>query len=283
MTESVYVVHFPHPGPEHRPSADSMPWNQDSHARKFMLVNGEYGDAESSPTAGELVFWGEWEGPSRVLKRWGNSGELPRYLHAPVWEPPAVEGFRQNTDPWVFGDSFRYSNCKQLTNGRKNPSALQRLTVGSLIVFGSGKPKEGRFILDTVIVVGERAGTFVPNEPDNLRVDQRFRQGTIESLATCPPDVASATFTLYEGASRTNPVEGMFSFTPCLPSHGNAPRFARPDIELSGLINPASTQTPSGAKDPRSIDEAKSAWLSIVDQVLRQDLLLANRVELNEA
>lgn len=272
------LVHFPHPGPEHRPRGREMAWNRDSHARKYMLVHGEISDATAAHE-GQLVFWGEWEGASRVLKEWPNKGELPRFLHEPYWSPPAGEGFRQNTDPWVFGERFRYSNCKQLTP-QKRPSALQDLTEGSVIFFGSGKPKERRFVLDTVFVVGRILGTFSPREPEAAQVDERFRIGTIESLATCPPGVANASFTLYEGATRRHSVSGMYSFAPCLPADQNVQRFARPDVELPGIINPASTQTPSGAKDPRSIEEVTQAWSSVVDQVLNQDLLLATRMDL---
>ena len=255
-----------------------MPWNQGSHARKYMIADGEYGDMSSSST-GELVFWGEWEGPSRVLKRWDKADELPRYLQEPYWDSPTVEGFRQNTDPWVFGDAFRYSNCKQLTT-KQRPSALQGLTVGSLIIFGSGRPKERRFVLDTIFVVGKINGHFVPNQPSDLPIDERFRVGTVESIATCPPAVASGTFTLYEGATKTRPIKEMFSFAPCLPVESGIPRFARPDIELPGIINPASTQTPAGAKEPRSLDETQATWGTIVEQVLDQDLLLATRIDL---
>ena len=59
----------------------------------------------------DWVFWGEWESETRyrTLAAWPEPGypRYPRYLHEPFWCEPGGKGFRQNTDPYVFGDSFR--------------------------------------------------------------------------------------------------------------------------------------------------------------------------------
>ena len=151
--EDVFVVQFPHPGREHNPSPilrfqTRMEWSEGDHRRKFMCSPGRYVDGDA-PIEAKLTFWGEWEPPSDVVREWSPSGSLPRFLHAPVWTksgPPK----RQNTDPWVFGDHFRYSNCKQQAQPR-----LRRLTPGSVIFFGS--TKDGEFVLDTVFVVKNSA------------------------------------------------------------------------------------------------------------------------------
>ncbi len=124
-SQNVYVVQFMHPGSEHNPRvADRMEWRvTDPHARKFVRSPGRYLDGNGEAYESELVFWGEWEGPSDVVDRWDRDGDLPRFLHEPIWGPPPTPGFRQNTDPWVFGDSFRYSNCKQFTYRGQSVSA----------------------------------------------------------------------------------------------------------------------------------------------------------------
>jgi hypothetical protein len=161
-------VHFPHPGREHNPGRKScQPWNTTTkHRRKFLRSLGRYVTANGSLVEASLAFWGEWEAPSYVLKRWSEKGELPRFLQEPVWECPTFSGPRQNTDPWVFGDCFRYSNCKQMAH-----KSLQTLPRGSVILFGStlGLASESgpRFVLDTVFVVDEQRQRFTPSNPPN--------------------------------------------------------------------------------------------------------------------
>jgi hypothetical protein len=146
-----FVVQFPHPGAEHHPgNVQRQLWNTRNHRRKFLQSNGRCVGDVGPPVEGELVFWGEWEAPSYVIKRWEREDSLPRFLHRPVWEHPTMQGPRQNTDPWVLGDSFRFSNCRQLTP-KRNRSSLQSLPPGSLILFGSTIGID--FVLDTVFVV----------------------------------------------------------------------------------------------------------------------------------
>jgi hypothetical protein len=117
-------------------------------AAKLLAPGGSLAEAP-------LAFWAEWEAPSYVIHRWPEEGDLPRFLQEPRWERPTNKEFRQNTDPWVFGDCFRYSNCHQL-----NQSGLRNLAAGSVILFGStlgfASPAGPRFVLDTLFVVSEQ-------------------------------------------------------------------------------------------------------------------------------
>lgn len=270
------IVQFPHPGGEHVPSTDLMPWNVDRHRRKFLRSPGVVVDGDGQQVQQcEIAFWGEWEAPSRVVRRWPRGpGREPRVLQEPLWHEPKGSAFRQNTDPWVFGDSFRYSNCQQLTP-RHAPSALQRLPVGSLVIFGSGVG--GDFVVDTVFVVGEVVGRWQPFDFP-YDVGAAFDTCTVQALRTCPPAVAGATFTLYRGACPAAPMNGMFSFVPCRRADADDVRFARPAVVLPGVINPASTQAASGAKRLRPTAEVKSAWSSIVEQVLQAGLVLGTAI-----
>lgn len=186
-----------------------MGWNLGSHARKFLAATGTRIDADGEVHDGPLAFWGEWEAPSHVIRRWDRRPGLPTVLHDPYWTRNGPDRERQNTDPWVFGDRFIYSNCKQLTP-TDSPSALQSLPLGSLILFGS--VRAGEFVLDTVFVVGEAAGRYWPMGPDaapDVDVDDAFRSCTIESLARLPARYAHARFTLFRGATPRAPVGGM--------------------------------------------------------------------------
>lgn len=275
------IVQFPHPGGEHVPPGSHMGWNTGPHQRKFLLSDGHFvDDVGTDPQGGQLVFWGEWEPPSRVARRWPARHGLPTVLHEPYWSPPTGEGMRQNTDPWVFGDGFLYSNCKQHTNNTpsRRPSALQSLPPGSLILFGSAV--DGAFVIDTVFVVRDTVGTFRPFEDmSHLGVDPAFDACTLQSLTTYEPHIGASMYTLYRGATVEDPVHGMFSFAPCR-VHGEPDmRFARPAIHLPGSVNPASTQSPSGATagDRRTVAEVVDAWRSVVDQVRAAGLLLGVR------
>lgn len=189
-----------HPRHEHNPvQADRIEWRvTDPHARKFLRNPGRYLTRDDTAHESDLMFWGEWEGPSTVIDRWDRDGDLPRFLHEPVWGRPPTPGFRQNTDPWVFGDCFRYSNCKQITY-RGNPSAMQRLTAGSVVLFGSHLG--GEFRVDTVFVVDDEPETYVPSDNSILDVDEAFRVCTLDSVATTK--WAHERFTLFRGRHQT--------------------------------------------------------------------------------
>jgi hypothetical protein len=59
----------------------------------------------------------------------------------------------------------------------------------------------------------------------------------------------------------------MFSSAPSRPRGADGWRFARPAIRLPGIINPRSKQSPSGAKDIRTIGDVVNAWQDVVQQV----------------
>src|SRR6516162_4277523 len=146
-------VHFPHPKTEHNPGRSSrQPWNTSlEHRRKFLRNPGRYVTPVGSLAEAPLAFWAEWEAPSYVIHPRLAEGDLPRFLQEPRWERPTTKGFRQNTDPWVFGDCFRYSNCRQLKQ-----SGFRSLAAGSVILFGStlglASADGPRFVLDTLFV-----------------------------------------------------------------------------------------------------------------------------------
>jgi hypothetical protein len=278
-------VQFPHPRSEHVPASNQMPWNVGAHGRKFLVARGSYVDDDGNGVAeAELVFWGEWEPPSQVATRWAPSGFLPCALHRPFWTRPTTDGYRQNTDPWVWGDRMLYSNCKQ-TTGKPHyrPNSMQRLNRGSVICFGS--TLGGEFCIDTVFVVAS-AEPWDPAETVELDADDAFKVCTGQSLLTGEDDPAScaarASLMLYRGATVDDPVEGMFSFVPARQADGHGCRFARPPVRLPGFVNPASTQSTRGSKRPLTMGTLHGLWEQVCHQIEAEGLLLAVRLETPE-
>jgi hypothetical protein len=155
MADQLAFVQFPHPGAEHGPDPDDRTvkrWETDrtEHARKFMVSPGAWRDDPEAPIKqGEIVFWGEWEAASTVSAVPDPLRGGPHWLHRPFYEGLAdapSNGIRQNTDPFVFGERFLYTYCRQPRNRK-----LRMLSDGSLILFGS--KSKGRFVLDTAFVV----------------------------------------------------------------------------------------------------------------------------------
>ena len=105
---------------------------------------------------GVVVFWGEWEPESEGEPIASTGPDGPRWIHRPYYvRPTSYPGDLQNTDPFVFGDRFLYTLCRQTKpiSGHARPTFLRDLAPGSLILFGS--LKGGDFVLDTALVVAE--------------------------------------------------------------------------------------------------------------------------------
>jgi hypothetical protein len=252
-----------------------MPWNVGDHRRKYLRGPGRYVDADDHVSHSDLVFWGEWEPPSGIERRWPAHGRLPRALHRPYWIRPAAGGSRQNTDPWVFGERMRYSNCKQIVGPRRRGTSMQKLPTGSVICFGSTMDHE--FCVDTVFVVAS-AEPWTPADVADIEVDTAFAVCTAGSIKAGGTD-AHAHLTLYRGATVEDPVHGMHSFVPALPVGDETPRFARPVVRLAGLINPASKQSTWGSKRPLPMSAVRHAWEAIRHQIHATGLVLAVKLD----
>lgn len=111
------------------------------HFRKFIRCNGSYlSHINGQVNSGPLYFWGEWEGNSIFYPV--NSNGVPTGYHVPV-HSTLIHG-HQNTDPYVYGEGFKYAICRQ-------DGIMQQLNQHDLILFGSNT-KNG-FYLDCVFVV----------------------------------------------------------------------------------------------------------------------------------
>lgn len=238
------------------------PWNYLYHKRKFIETTAHYINQYDEILNDKILFWGEWEPESlaRVITPApANGTDFPHNIHNPLFitnpkgkvlaKPYIINKkgdiiIRQNTDPFVFGKNFYYSICQQ---GKSN-GQIKNLANGSIILFGSkrGGSTNPYFALDTVFVVADnRKFTtknykkdlkgFVPNEyPEIMGIDlweDAFKDNNnfkrICCCKPCNPNGNPIQYTCYQGASYFHPIEGMYSFVPCVLSKTNPLGFER--------------------------------------------------------
>jgi hypothetical protein len=237
--------------------------DQHEHRRSFMRLPGAWRDDTLGRTRqGEIVFWGEWEAASVVEPVTERVRDGPHWLHRPFYNgivDAPRRGIRQNTDPFVFGDRFLYTYCRQARNQN-----LRRLAPGSLILFGSTYKR--RFVLDTCLVVDERVPHARHDYPETAvpRVPRVFRETTLDPMY----QQMAKSCSLYLGATVKHPAaNGTFSFVPCLPA-AEARTFARPPIKLPRpLIKIGRTQQ-AGTIPYDHPEQLRELWERVVAQVL---------------
>jgi len=79
----------------------------------------------------------------------------------------------------------------------------------------------------------------------------------------------ATSFRLYLGATPEDPVEGMFSFVPCLPAEGASDlRFPRSEVQLPGVITSHLRQGKKTTKLAEPHDAA-TIWSQVAEQVDR--------------
>lgn len=230
-----------------------------------------------------MVFWGEWEPESRVLRRYEPPcAGMPRFLYEPYFVRPMAPQRQQNTDPFVFGDRFRYTGCRQhkKLHGMPRPTQLRHLLPGSVVLFGSCRDKS-KFVLDTVFVVAADHVDHKRADYESVlrgRISDAYGAVTIDPwYAANPPAIQS--HRLYEGATQERQVGEMFSFFPCQPYDGEPTGFRRPEISLPERVNPRMAMGYKLARD-LSMSDAKELWDDVVGQVQEQGLELGVRAEL---
>jgi len=277
MREKLCFVQFLHPGGEHWPDEPGVKrWNLGRrHRRKFMRAPGRMVQSSGAAMDADLVFWGEWEPDSTTSLIENPEPEGPRVVHEPFLPSPAPSG-GQNTDPFIFGESFHYTGCLQHTVS--GPTQLRFLERGSVILFGSctGRTK---FVLDTLMVVDTYR--------DHSRADYaEIRRAVSPTYAAATIDPwysgespSSQSHRLYLGATFDAPLAGMFSFFPCLPA-SDAPRgFARPEIDLAEIVTPTMTQ--GKRLNPQAdLASVRSLWDRVVSIVENEGLALGTYAEL---
>lgn len=253
-------------------------WNNEPrHKRKFIRQIGWYlentGDSfDTKPKKGEICFWGEWE-PQSKFELTGNvySGtpSLPHAIHYPLFSTRGIG--RHNTDPFVFGDHFYYTNCKQ-----QSYPMLRTLTNGSIIIFGSEKNKTD-FIIDTVFVIGNRetVENYHLHPTDYPTI---LRQATIDLHGGLPLDMM-----LYQGKmydfkkhySKNDPYT--FCFVPCM-INCDSKGFERPVIDWQTF----NLQRPGAGTVTREVNYSSESdfWHDLVAVLIKQGFSLGIKLEM---
>jgi hypothetical protein len=247
------VLQFVHPGFEYsgrkhlgprRHRSGVMPWKpgRAPHDRKFILSRGSLFDARTGTdhASEDLVFWGEWEGPSVFWRVESPGKPLPSALHAPFLPAETPTTSVQNTDPMVFGDAFIYSNCLQATY-----RTLRELPPGSMVLFGRYARPSGRasFSLDTCLVVD----TVEKLDPLPF-AESNYGSDLLTDTVLSPlfTEGGRETLSVYRGVRRSAQREKGFSFFPARLMDHPDPLFARPELKptgaLEGVISPGNMQ-----------------------------------------
>lgn len=192
----------------------------------------------------------------------------------------------QNTDPFVFGEAFIYSLCQQwreYKKGHLHTTYLSRLPIGSLILFGSkvmldtGSIKEDAFALDTVFVVGDSRPYTIKNYKTDLAGFIPKDYGYIMGFDHARGAGVSMNIRCYKGATPANPVNGMYSFSPCqvaAPKGGKS--FHKVLIkETDGLNDYINVKVQQGFKGSITIpdSEAQKVWTKVCEIVENQGCL----------
>ena len=275
-----------------------VPWSRErDHFRRLVRHDGWYVDKSGNYKNGDLAFWTEWESATLARRVSTDKDFFKAHFVHKILCPSAVSGTASccgknatesvpgflNTDPCVFGDTFKYSNCHQPPSGD-----LRRMKQGSLVVFGSYKKDKSRnkdvFCLDTVLVVGGVAFDYTTNDVKIVPCSEHYKNLTLRRL---PP---GGNFTFYRGVTcrqKVNFENALFSFTPArLFNEGNdasCQRCVLSDIEtLNQHLNVKvfkrgrNINFKAGVVDSSSI---KSVWSEIVRQVIQQEFVLGVRFD----
>jgi len=280
MSQTYSIIQFPHPGAEQTKKYIGS-WSTKSrpHTRKFLVQQGKYLDASNAIHSHELVFWAEWEPQTELVHQLHESVSSPNYILRPFYSYPKNGSDLHNTDPFVFGNQFLYSNCRQKKDGQ-----LQKLTPGSLILFGSHK--DDHFVLDTVFVVAKSI-QYNTTQIETLKnkVPKAFFDVTLKQLKTdCCSDtknncVKVTDYVLYFGATFEAPVGGMYSYIPCLTYSGLDSSFQRPPILIEGIISNNLAQNFKLTKEI-SLEAVHEVWETVMKQLFDQGLQIGIEVNL---
>jgi hypothetical protein len=170
----------------------------------------------------------------------------------------------------VFGGFF-YTGCQQ-----KPTNSLRWLAPGSLILFGShfGRSEQAAFVVDTVFVVRDHVdhNAQVFRTVLERSVPSEYFTTTLEPWywgeSDSPIDLG---YRLYRGATREQPIGGMFSFFPAVPSTGQQAGFGRPQIQHQVISNGMS----QGYKlTAMTMEGVTRVWRDVREQVLAAGLWL---------
>ena len=227
----------------------NIAWNCGGHKRKLIKNEISYINDGVLYNNKRCYFWGEWEPESECKKENGyfvHKINYPSNIICKTTEScqGGCNGLNKplNTDPYVSGDYFIYSNCLQ-----KRYTALRQLKKDDIIIFGSRYG--GKFVLDTLFVVDKEM------KPDEMFSDC-FEKATYRFIKT-------DNFKIYK-AKMYNPKNpnDIYSFFPCY----NEP-FERPVVDLKHIRNIKQGVCYLHNQEPNL--ESQDVWKDIVNIIIK--------------
>jgi hypothetical protein len=233
------------------------------HKRKFIEHSGAYVEELNhfQSNKNTLRFWGEFEGHSRfelleaadAVPYWEN----PCALHRPFF---CLQGMQdQNTDPWVFGESWYYAICQK--------ARLRNIEPGDIVLFGS--EFGDAFYMDTLLVIQDsveaRWEVFEP----------AYRESTLLHLGVS--EHQKGTFPVHRALKHADSAS-LFSFVPAHLPESRLRSRPRIDTIALGLKKPGA-RTGAFSRQLFPYEQIDLIWNTIATQVLHQGLVLATDFE----
>ena len=295
MACHMHIVQFIHSWEEHtfpiiKQESDGrflVPWNGGKHHRRLVKHFGDYVEGNLRKK-GLLTFWTEWEAPTFAtdVRRLNGEAKFIHEVRYPTIPSGNINGHAvcsdngnshcstalQNTDPCVFGSSFKYSNCLQ---SQKRRHTFQNLEDGSMLVFVSRHSEQ--WYLDTVLVTHGECVSYVTPEASSINCSPVYRKLTLDRI---PPGERHY---FYRGVTcSTDEVarDGVFSYTPARKYSGDRDDCKRCRLDLQGINaaigrNIFSISKPQGHKPiEANAVLVRRVWQEIKDQVTGQDFVL---------
>ena len=259
-------------------------WNNlDHHKRKFIFAkNAIYVDnLESKPKEGDITFWGEWEPHSnfRVISSHTKDFHGPRMMHYPFFDDDYDGNKRHTTDPYIFGDNFWYTHCKQ--SPKKPNQNLKTLGANSIIIMGSERNEDKKFLVDTIFVIKKRFSQKEMNknykELPSLLVKSNLYMDKSHDLLF---NKKNSDFGFYKGKSYKD--NDIFSFVPAKVFNKNDIGHERLEIDTydkfynfqragAGSVNKCVMKS-------SSIGDIDAYWMSLVEEAFNQGFVLGVRI-----
>lgn len=257
------IIQFFHPGKVSK----SGEWNTAEHKRKLIYNMITCIDNKGDSKTQKGYFWGEWEAQSEVYH------SENYYIHTPSYPTPEVINFKSsdlvsvkcsktncsgntellNTDPYVFGNYFIYSNCLQ----KAHKNVLQHLGENDIIIFGS--LKDDGFVVDTVFVVDKKVEIKDCSKCFKIATGNLIKNGD---------------YIIYKGKTyNSDKPEDIYSFFPC----SDKP-FDRPKLCLD-YFHQKKNQDVYYIHKYHSDLTSKKVWSDIKRQVIDSGLLIGIKTE----
>lgn len=246
--------------------------NRKRHKRKFMRMNGvAYLDAKKRPNKGEVTFWGEWEAQSKfdVISETNKNLEKPRLCHKPYFDSSYLGEKKHGTDPFIFGDHFWFTHCKQ------SKKSIRNLGEDSIVIFGSEREQDKMFLVDTIFVVKKRfSQTEIRENID--KYSPLLRENNLE-LKDFIRDESKSEYGFYQGKSYMK--NEIFSFVPAKVLDEKGIGHGRLELDTTNEIH---NFKPTGSRQVCKItqkfdnkEELKNYWDLLVKEALNSSFVLA--------